>query len=265
MLEAVRIACAGGCSALGSVSCPLEGPAYGGFDCAPPGARGCQSSSAMLPGAQANRACSCVSRVSDRLHCTRANTNWPTVRVPACLHSGFPTRKPFMHFAQRYALLLPEAPTNGRAGPSRPGSAASAVSERSNGTAPGLPLTASGFIDWFALNENQVGQGAHLRQWNHCLLFAAPLLQGVGRGCLPDLACPTCMLYIPLHIHPPHPCFPQSQWPNVAVPGMPASVEAPSAGTYLMHALQARCSLPTQQHAWLLVQQRCCGCPHADR
>ncbi|KAL4419268.1 hypothetical protein ABPG77_004826 [Micractinium sp. CCAP 211/92] len=81
----------------------------------------------------------------------RAGGVLEAVRI-AC--AGFPTRKPFMHFAQRYALLLPEAPSNGKMSSSRPGSAAS---ERSNGTgtASALPLTPSGFIDWFAVTEGQ--------------------------------------------------------------------------------------------------------------
>lgn len=89
----------------------------------------------------------------------------PQPNTPAHVASpaGFPTRKPFMHFAQRYALLLPDAPANGRVGASRPGSAASAASERSNGAGPGLPLTRSGFIDWFAVNESQVGWSRGLK------------------------------------------------------------------------------------------------------
>ena len=63
--------------------------------------------------------------------------------------AGFPTRKPFRPFAQRYALLLPEAPANARQRPISPGGG-------SNGGVA-LPLTPTGFIDWFALSEAQVG------------------------------------------------------------------------------------------------------------
>lgn len=68
------------------------------------------------------------------------------VRI-AC--AGFPTRKPFMPFAQRYALLLPEAPHNARQQPSGGGGG-------SNGGGLALPLTPSGFIDWLALSEKEV-------------------------------------------------------------------------------------------------------------
>ncbi|KAL4420012.1 hypothetical protein ABPG75_007110 [Micractinium tetrahymenae] len=107
----------------------------------------------------------------------RAGGVLEAVRI-AC--AGFPTRKPFMHFAQRYALLLPEAPANGRAAPSRPASAASAASERSNGTGGGaVPLTPSGFVDWFALNETQTADLARR------ILYASQL-EGwqMGKSCV---------------------------------------------------------------------------------
>lgn len=49
--------------------------------------------------------------------------------------AGFPTRKPFMQFAQRYALLL---------GKRR-------LQELS------LPLTPTGFVDWYSVTDEQVG------------------------------------------------------------------------------------------------------------
>jgi hypothetical protein len=52
-----------------------------------------------------------------------------------------------MPFAKRYALLLPEAPANSEHG--------------SNGL---LLLTSSGFVDWFALSEAQVGVGGRAVQ-----------------------------------------------------------------------------------------------------
>jgi myosin-5 len=69
--------------------------------------------------------------------------------------AGFPTRKPFMPFAQRYALLLPEAPANSKQHLATGGGGGSG----SNGLLP-LPLTSSGFVDWFALSETQVRAGA---------------------------------------------------------------------------------------------------------
>ncbi|KAI3425379.1 hypothetical protein D9Q98_009143 [Chlorella vulgaris] len=68
----------------------------------------------------------------------RAGGVLEAVRI-AC--AGFPTRKPFRPFAQRYSLLLPEAASSGGV-------------KQNSGKA--LPLTASGFIDWFALEEGQV-------------------------------------------------------------------------------------------------------------
>ncbi|EFN53725.1 hypothetical protein CHLNCDRAFT_25512 [Chlorella variabilis] len=58
----------------------------------------------------------------------RAGGVLEAVRI-AC--AGFPTRKPFLPFAQRYALLLPEAAAGAKGG----------------GGALSLPLTPSGFID----------------------------------------------------------------------------------------------------------------------
>ncbi len=85
-----------------------------------------------------------------------------------------------MHFAQRYALLLPEAPANGKAS-SRPGSAAS---ERSNGTGTGsaLPLTPSGFIDWFAVTEGQVGDRADVQPGSLILWHIAPFVGAALEG-----------------------------------------------------------------------------------
>lgn len=83
----------------------------------------------------------------------RAGGVLEAVRI-AC--AGFPTRKPFMPFAQRYALLLPDAPANSRQ--LRPaGTAIDRSSSSGSAAAGGLPLTSSGFIDWFALSETQVG------------------------------------------------------------------------------------------------------------
>ena len=49
-----------------------------------------------------------------------------------CVRAGYPTRKRFLPFAQRYALLL------------------------SAGDAAALPRTPAGFVDWYALEEGQV-------------------------------------------------------------------------------------------------------------
>ncbi|KAI7836877.1 hypothetical protein COHA_009277 [Chlorella ohadii] len=88
----------------------------------------------------------------------RAGGVLEAVRI-AC--AGFPTRKPFRPFAQRYALLLPEAPANARQRPTSPGGG-------SNGGLA-LPLTPTGFIDWFALSEPQ------LADVSRRILFASQL------------------------------------------------------------------------------------------
>ena len=59
---------------------------------------------------------------------------------PACLGArpaGFPTRKPFLQFAQRYALLLPGG--------------------RRRLAELGVPLTPSGFVNWYEASDEQVG------------------------------------------------------------------------------------------------------------
>lgn len=58
-----------------------------------------------------------------------------------------------MPFAQRYALLLPEALANSRL---RNGGSRPSTPDGKQGRLA-LPLTASGFVDWFALSEPQVG------------------------------------------------------------------------------------------------------------
>ena len=81
--------------------------------------------------------------------------------------AGFPTRKPFRPFAQRYALLLPEAPANARQRPTSPGGG-------SNG-ALALPLTRTGFVDWFALTDAQV-RGTGEPGWRFACMQASDAL-----------------------------------------------------------------------------------------
>ncbi|PSC74954.1 Myosin-J heavy chain isoform A [Micractinium conductrix] len=100
----------------------------------------------------------------------RAGGVLEAVRI-AC--AGFPTRKPFQQFAQRYTLLLPEGALDAASlGARRPGSSASAGrpgSSASGGGGGTLPITSSGFIDWFAVEEAQVADLARR------ILFASQL------------------------------------------------------------------------------------------
>ena len=72
----------------------------------------------------------------------RAGGVLEAVRI-AC--AGFPTRKPFLPFVQRYALLLAVAAGGGGKAAADPYGLGA------------LPLTRGGCVDWYALSSAQVG------------------------------------------------------------------------------------------------------------
>jgi hypothetical protein len=116
-------------------------------------------------------------------------TKCPLALCAALLTAGFPTRKPFMPFAQRYALLLPDGPAAGRPG--------------SGGGGSSLPLTRSGFIDWFALGDSQVGLAGlagllsvfwvgSFEAGAACVHLQSALLWEARAGARARLQCPFC-------------------------------------------------------------------------